>query len=434
MVVSFLRKVWVALAATALFACGGGSSGPPPADFSGISRIQEAVQPARVGPYQAALADCTLNAQRTQSCNLEELPFLGQTVGAAISVSDVMQRVIASSPWMAARFEAALAAMPASLLQMFKPVTAVVITGKVRPSFYLRQTGAIYIDPAHLWVTLDELKDVDRSPDYREGYDEGLKFIELWRYMSGNSPAYAFSDLNSTTDRQPSDIVLPLARVLIHELTHAADFAAPALIPGLDRGRPLNAVLTDLYDQRVSTRLTASQPLQSSLWKGLADVIYAGTAPTDAQKALTAADVSPDFAQDRASDNYGYSTQYEDTAMLAEEALMALWFGVRRDIALLDKPTASNPTAADYVVTWGQRGRVGASNVKAAATFVLNNILPGSDWASRMASLPAPTAMVPGLSWRDNRVLGPNANDRASLRSVDGPEHDPIRAYRQFAD
>lgn len=397
---------------------GGGNSTSPPSDFATLSQAAQPTQPAAAGPYQSVLADCVLNTQRADSCTLGTLPLLGQTVTRPVTVDDVMQRVITSKPWMAQRLQQALQAMPPSLLQLFKPVTAVVITGSVRPSFYWGKTGAIYLDPKDLWVTAAERADIDVTPDYRSGYGDKLRVVTAGRYMLGNNYAYGWYDPAATEDRPASEIVLPLAELLAHELTHAADYTPPALIAGLDRTRPLDAVLVDLYDQRISTRLISSSPLRSSLWAGLADVMYSGVPATFGQQQLTAALISPSFAADRATDSYSYVTQYEDTAMLAEEALMALWFGVRRDVAIMDKPFVLNPTATDYLVTWGERGRVAEPRVKAAAEFVLNNVLPGENWAARLAQLPAPVSMVSGASWRANQFLEANLQNRLTTQSV----------------
>lgn len=406
-----------------LSGCGGGGGGSGKDDPFGD--IYEPVQPAVVGaPYAAALADCTFNATRQTSCPLSTLPFLGQETDS-VSVDRLMERVITSSPWMAQRLRAALEALPADILAMSRSLTAIVVGSRIRPAFYDSSTGAIYLDPAYLWVTQAELATIDKSQDYRAGFGNDLQFAVLWRYVKDNDYAYGYFPLDYPYDRRPEDIQLPLARLLFHELTHAADFMPPAALATLSRDQRLSEAVDAQAGSRISDQLVRTQPLTSSVWSALADVLYRGVTASAQQRAYTPADVASAFTPDRASDSYAYSTQFEDTAMLAEEALMYAHYGIERDLAFTNLPPGDDATGDDFLVSWGVRGRIREPRVTAAARQVLAGILPGHDFDATLGAPPAPTPMQSGASWNANLALvapaqaAGTAKSRVPIRSDD---------------
>ncbi|WP_298232131.1 hypothetical protein [uncultured Azohydromonas sp.] len=393
-----------------LTACGGGGSdgggeSSGNTTFSSLQDISEPVAPAVAnGPQAAALADCVFNATRAQSCTLTQLPFIGAST-STVTVDDVMARVVTSRPWMAQRLRELLQTLPPDLLQMMKPVTAIVVGSKVRPSFYWLATGALYIDPQHLWTTPEELADVDKTPDYRTDFGQALQFTTLWRYVKDDHRAYLSYSLHETNPRSIDDIRIQFAHLILHELAHAGDFAPPRLLSSLSTDKPLLEVLNQVAAQRISSRLYLTNPLRSTILKELGEALFRTGRPTAQQQALSATDVSREFTADRASDDYSYASQYEDVAMLAEEALMRVYYGVSRDIAVTPRPTVPNPTANDYIVTWGTRGRIGQEGVKQAAAQVVDELLPHANLAPAILGLPAPTPMRVGASWWNNLVL-----------------------------
>jgi hypothetical protein len=426
-----------------LAACGGGGGGGGSSStgttgstiFSSLQDITEPVAPAVAnGPRAAALADCVLNAARAQSCTLGQLPFIGAST-STVTVDDVMARVVTSRPWMAQRLRELLQTLPPDLLQMMKPVTAIAVGGKVRPSFYWSATGALYIDPQYLWTTPEELADVDKTPDYRTDFGKDLQFATLWRYVKNNDRAYPSYSFYETQPRSIDDIKVHFASLIVHELAHAGDFAPPRLLANLPTDKPLLDVLNQVADQRISTQLYRTNPLRSTTLKALGTVLFQGGSPTAQQQALTAADVGVEFAADRASDDYAYASQYEDAAMLAEEALMRVYYGVSRDIAITPKPTVQNPMGADYIVTWGMRGRIGQEGVKQAAAQVVAELMPNINLAPVILSLPAPTPMRVGASWTDNQMLDPlpataaTAERRQSLDTARPVVGDLLKPY-----
>jgi hypothetical protein len=426
-----------------LAACGGGGGGTSSTSngdsggtlFSDLKDLSEPVTPAVAnGPQAAALADCVFNAARAQSCTLAQLPFIGAST-STVTVDDVMARVVTSRPWMAQRLRELLQTLPPDLLQMMKPVTAIVVGGKVRPSFYWLATGALYIDPQYLWTTPEELADVDKTPDYRTDFGQTLQFTTLWRYVKNNDYAYNGYSLNETDPRSIDDIKVHFAALIVHELAHAGDFAPPRLLANLPTDKPLLDALNQVADQRISTQLYRTNPLRSTTLKELGAVLFRGDRPTAQQQALTATDVSLEFSADRASDDYAYASQYEDAAMLAEEALMRVYYGVSRDIAVTPKPTRQDATGADYIVTWGTRGRIGQEGVKQAAAQVVAELMPNINLAPAILGLPAPTPMRAGVSWTDNLVLDPlpataaTAERRQSLDTARPVAGDLLKPY-----
>lgn len=438
----FLRATAATLSGALLLAgCGGGGgsdgsgSGTGPvanaAPPSTLQNIAETVSPAVAGgPYSAVLADCAFNPARATACTLGQLPFIGSTA-ETITVDDVMRRVVTSKPWMAQRVRELLLALPNELLQMLRPVTAIVVAGKIRPSFYWGMTGAIYIDPQYLWTTPQELADVDKTGDYRTTFGDGLQFATLWRYVKDGAYAYKIYPLTYTGSRTLDDIKLNFAHLLAHEATHAGDFVPPRLLAGLPLDKPLTTVLNQISDQSISTRLYQASPLTSPLWQALAGVMFLGNAPTQTQAALKASEVWTAFSLERATDDYAYTNAHEDAAMLAEEALMRMYFGVERDFAISPQPTALNPTAADYIVTWGTRGRIGQAESKRAAALVVSELFPTLDFSAALAAIPAPKALPPGTSWKDSLVLNAGAGTPSNLEQPQGLDSErPIAADR----
>ena len=417
----FAFRTTGAAAAAFLFlltGCGGGGGGRGEAasnegdggSGTGESALKAHIEPVTPAvadaPYGAVLADCTFTAQRTTSCTLNQLPFIGLVSSAPVTVEDVMARVITSRPWMAQRLRELLHTLPGDLLQMMKPVTAIVVASKIRPSFYWGMTGAMYIDPMYLWTTPEEFADVDKTPDYRTDYGNALQFSTLWRYVKDDNYAYHPYPYKPDGTRTIEDIKVLFASLMVHELTHAGDFAPPRLLASLAKDKPLPDALAQIADQRISSTLYRTSPLDSDIWTGLARVLFDGQTATLQQKALTAWDVGPAFSADRATDDYSYASPHEDVAMLAEEALLRVYYGVSRDFAISAKPTVQNPSTADYVITWGTRGRIGEDAAKQAAAQVVAELLPNIQLTPDILAIPAPTLLPVGASWQDSLVLG----------------------------
>ncbi len=407
---SLLCSVIIGLSLTA---CGGGGSSAQGDTRSGaIPTLDESttLQPAvSTSSYSALLANCVLADNDSSSCSLEALPMIGQETNQP-DIATIMERVVVSHDWMAARFEQLLRAAPGQLPGLMKSLTAVVISADIRPSYYSSTTGAIYLDPAYLWLTNTEKKSIDQGEDYRSGFDDELAFVSLSRYVLGNDYAWDFYALDGDETRQLEDIVLPAVRLLFHELAHANDFFPPHLIGGLDRSNSVAEAGRSLSGEQLSRQLDRSSPLQSTLLHSMAAIMYQGDTPSASDRTVSAMEVGLSFEIDGANDDYAYSSIYEDTAMLFEEVMMRFHFGVAREIGYTDRPQGNSPTCSDYVVRWGLRHRTGSDQVLPRAEQVLQYILQQNDVSAYLNDLEPPIDMQRGVDWCTNLAQFPTEN------------------------
>lgn len=430
----FRVLVLPALLALGLAACGGSDRDAEPPDdaprpmFEGLQVVQYPmgpVAPANSGsPHALVLRDCTFSNTRTESCTLATLPLLGQ-VNSDPGIEDVMDRVLISHAWMGPRFREVLQRMPDDLRLMLRGVTAVVISSDVRPAFYWTATGAIYIDPEFIWLTPEEREVVSDIPDFRSDFGRDLQFVMPTRYVKDNRPASTFVPRGQEKPRAIEDILVDIGRLLYHELAHANDFFPPERQASAGSGRVPDAIRRPI----ISDDLAERHPLNSSIMRGLARVRFHGDTATAAQRAMTPAQVAREFAPDGATIFYNYSTIREDLAMLFEILLMRFHFGVDMDTAVTNNPEQPR-SAADFIVEWGQRGRIGEVNVRERARYAVSRLLPEAELDAFIDSLPEPVMMRQGESWAANICLpDPCETQRFAEGLGNGRRHDtnPVR-------
>ena len=399
----------------ALLAACGGSAGNSSTSFGGnISVIDSGnnnavtdgvFRPAVAdSPYKSTIVDCVkiVNDHPVTNCKLNVLPFIGQNTNSPTK-ADIMAQTIVSHPWMAARFEQLLNQMPQDIFLLFRGVTAVVIGADIRPSHYRSDSGAIYLDPADLWLNASERATISKKEDFRSGFSNGLAFRSLWRYVLGKTDAFGYFPLDGPiSSRSISDIVRPMADLLFHELAHANDFMPPAYVAQVNPQLTPPAAIDALASSRVSTGLTLQAPLNSQMQFGLAQVMFYGAKATETQKRLLPEQVGLDFSIDGANDSYNYSSQFEDTAMLFEEIMMKYHYNADRELAFTDAPPATGATCANYVVRWGVRNRAGDPQVKARAQLIVQKLLGVNNTSAYFANLPTPKSMLTGVDWCSN--------------------------------
>ncbi|ALT78681.1 hypothetical protein AT984_17275 [Paucibacter sp. KCTC 42545] len=363
------------------------------------------------GPYAAALRDCVFSPYLSRSnpnntCTLGQLPILGQTSGgAAPTVEQVMQRVVVSNDWMAEVFERFLREQDVNgdFRRMLAAVTAVVIGGQVRPAFYWSTTGAIYLDASYLWLTPAQRDSISEAADPRSGNGSTLAFATPWRYVLNNQHAVTSYAISARQSRSLSELPYDLGRLLYHELTHANDFLPPRVHASLDSSK---RVYQAIPVNTASQQLAQTLPFFSQEMQGLASVLSFGATPTPVQEAYRPEDITRFFSQDRVNDDYSYSVPSgasvprEDAAMLVEEGMMQLRYGVLRDFAVTNQLQPGS-SSADLVLNWGQRGRIGEPSIRPRLQLVLNDLLP---WlpANFSAGLAAPLALRAGQTWGAN--------------------------------
>lgn len=376
--------------------------------FEGSFAASRTVPYLEDGPHAAALQRCVYSPALVDSganlCTLSELPLLGQT-SAVPTVEQVMQRVLVAHDWQAQVFERFLREQDSSgdLRRMLAATTAVVIGGRIRPAFYWSATGAIYLDASYLWLTPEQRDTVSEAPDPRSDFGLDLSYSSPWRYVKDNAFATPARPVAARGTRSLAEIRVELGRLLYHELTHAGDFFPPASHASLPGNlRVYQAVPAQTPSQRLQQQL----PFFSSEMVGLGRVLFHGETATSAQRAYTPQDVAALFAADRVNDDYSYSMPVgatvprEDTAMLVEEAMVQLRYGVLRDFGFTARILPGS-SAADQVLVWGQRGRIGDAALRPRLQLVLSEIMP---WvtAAELAQLAAPLPLRAGLTWGQN--------------------------------
>jgi hypothetical protein len=372
----------------------------------------------RASPHASALEACVFTpdltyGNNTNLCLLQRLPLLGtETRGAIPTIDQIMDRVVVSNDWMGEVFREFLLTHDSSgdLRRQFNATTAIVIGGRVRPAFYWSTTGAIYLDAGYFWSTPEQRDTVTEVPDYRSAFGQDLKFITPYRYVVGNNYASASYPVTARQTRPVAELIYEAGRLLYHELAHANDFLNPSLHGSLNGSLRVEQSVPAAV---TSNRLFGSLPYQSQEMLGLARVLFHGVSANATQLAYTPADVAGFFSRDRVNDDYAYSVppnvnppvSYEDTAMMVEEFWMAHRHGVRRDWAVTNS-LSGNQTARDAIVSWGQRGRIAAPEVRARLKLVMAELSP---WVSMSAidALPAPINMRPGEDWIANLNLQP---------------------------
>lgn len=387
-----LRTIFLAAAVVAMAGCGGSKRGPLAAG------VLNDVTPYRdASAWREVLKPCATAENVAASCTLQTLPTIGMEA-ATPTVDDIMDRVLVSHDWMGVRFERLLEVVPDDLLQLFGAVTAIVIDADVRPSYYLNLTGAIYLDPQNLWLTEAERSVISAIPDYRLAYAEPMSFRTYWQYVKDGKPANSYVPA-ADGSRQLSDIEPRMASLLFHELAHANDLFPPALAAQVNRNLPFLHAANNLFNELPSTYLFNFEGLESLEMKRLANILYRGFEPGSEERQITADMVGGYFEPDAASDDYAYFSQYEDLAMLFEEAMMKLHYDMDRDLAFVTPPRTENPRCDDYVIGWGVRNRIATEQVAARAQWVVEQLLPMRDYEDFFAGLDEPVLLPEGVGW-----------------------------------
>lgn len=340
----------------------------------------EQVRPYRPNSkYAEVLKDCIVVQE--DPCTLETLPFIGQETSDP-TVDDIMDRVLVTHDWMGQRFEQVLYAMPASVLKLFVPITAVLIGSNVRPSSYWSKFGRIKLDPKSLWLSNSEKLTISQAADFREQFGEDMKYDTSWRVIKDGDYAWGSSSLTGDNERTLRDIQLPMARLLFHELAHANDNIQKEIFPSLlasdtpasaSTSNRANAVSTRLFDENLG--LSA----QSSWLYAVARTRYNDEELPEFAAGFLAADAGAIMETEGKQTLYGYYTTYEDVATLFAQSMMRRYYGVETHIAFFDKPAdEENASCDDYLIGWGSTNRAAADLVKVRSKWVMEQIMGSS--------------------------------------------------------
>ncbi|PCJ45626.1 MAG: hypothetical protein COA74_15375 [Gammaproteobacteria bacterium] len=390
LVYSSFKYVTLLVIFISLFSCGAGGDSSSTDDGVELNPDFSDLQPYLPnGPYAAQLKNCVSIVNIPDSCSLNQLPPIGLD-NSTPTIDDILNHLVVSHMWMGDRMRDLLEMMPADILLLLRSSTAIVIDADIRPAYFWQLTGAIYIDPALLWTTNEEKETIDPTEDFRSNFGDELQFKRLWRYIINNDFAWTSYSLTGIEERTNADNLVLTTWLFYHELAHANDCLPSSELDNLARGDSYyeNFLTIRNSGKCIQDRLTALYPLNSGIWHSLANVLYKGDDATNQQKTYSAEFVAAEFITDVASDTYSYSSLWEDTAMLFEEILMKKNFNADRDLVFVD--FYDTFTCSEVLVKWGQRGRLGDSDVIERARFIVGELLPEIDFTELFANQPAP--------------------------------------------
>lgn len=368
-------------------------------------------------PYKNSLVDCVYSNEITVSniCTLNKLPLIAHDT-LTPTVDDIMDRVVVSHQWMGDRFKAFLEIYDIhdDLKNMLRATTAVVISYDIRPSFYWAATGAIYLDANNFWLSVDERDTLNEAPDYRASFGNELQFDIPWRYVRDNDYLSTYISEDTRISREVDEGVYSIIGLMYHELAHANDFFPKSHWFTLDRSQRILATIPNTIQSDI---LSQVHPLNGDEMFSLAQVNFNGATATATQKAYEPQDVTQLFSIEAAPQFYNYSSIREDYAMLFDGFMMKARYNIDRDIAITNA-VGSGGFASDYIVNWGQRGRISDAQVKPRVAHVVERVLPEFDtFQAILDNLPEPIMMEPGKSWIENLDISPSTAPKSLARA-----------------
>lgn len=361
------------------------SPSSPTNNASDLSQVYTYIDPTLVSP----LRDPASCVNYSRSCSAEELPFIAMSYPDT-EVQQVMSRVVVSHDWMGERFATLLTRLPDEILTLLGSVTAIVIADNIRPSFYWTGSGAIYLDPASLWLTNEEKLTIDQTEDYRSDFSNNLNYDFFHRFVKNGQPAYNSYSLTSNEERNIDDIIVPMASLLFHELAHANDFMPVSLMSSLDTSKTTLSLINSVANKRLNEQLKQTYPIIDKTLKKHASILYRGQQATEAQASTEPTELGTLFEVEGANHLYAYSHQAEDVAMLFQATMLNYYYDIQMDSAFVIKPATESNNCNDFTVAWGQRHRIADPTSKTRAQFVSQKLLPSIEFDTFFAQLTPP--------------------------------------------
>ena len=372
-------------------------------------------------PYSDVLVDCVYSNKIdfNKTCSFNTLPLIAHDTTSP-TVDDIMNRVVVSHHWMGQRFREFLENFDPNndFKNLLRANTAIVISYDIRPSYYWVVSGAIHLDANYFWLTPDERDTINQAPDFRASFGNDLNFVMPWRYVKNNNYTTSFISENIRTTREPEDALYGLTYLMYHELAHANDFFPSSSWSNLNRDDAILSAAQKISNSTgyKSDQLQNTLPLLGGEMYALAQVRFHGADATNVQKSYLPSDISTFFSPEDAPQFYNYSSTREDYAMLFDAFMMKIRFDINRDVAITSSPKSANES---YIVTWGQRGRIGDENIKPRVLYAVSHILPEvTDLESLVGDLPSPIMMKVGETWSDNLNISPINNQQSTINRV----------------
>ena len=326
-------------------------------------------------PYLDKMQECIYADTVEKSCKINDLPLLGLS-GEPITFQSILDRTLISHEFLGETFKQVLMKMNPDMLQLFGSVSAIVVSDKINPSFYYTNTGAIYLSGRYFWKNAEERKILTQVKDPRTGSALPLQFYFDWDYIKDGKSISSRANPNAQTY---DEMVLNVAHLLFHELTHANDYFPKSLYsnPNLDQTKSYHEVSYERFSKL--ELVSDKQPIKthSVKLKHIGQILYQGESANVADSALLAEEIVKEFKSDVASDSYAYSTRREDLAMQAEEALMLYYYQMPRYISVIKLPEANFVPPKNYLyqIAWGEKSRVLEEKILPRAIFAVTNDL-----------------------------------------------------------
>jgi len=215
-----------------LAGCSGGSGGTDPLDAGGTEvplaerRAIDHEQAFVYNPdaeYASVLKQCIVirEVNDQDPCPLVTLPFIGMD-NPDPTIQDIMDRVLVTHQWMGERFEQTLRVMPQETLQLFAPITGILIGSNVDGIGNWSKYGRLRIDPTYLWLSNTEKTTIFQEQDTGSttGSTTGtttattveprdaMKYDTRWRMLKDGQYAWESSDITGTNERTMRDLRL----------------------------------------------------------------------------------------------------------------------------------------------------------------------------------------------------------------------------------
>jgi hypothetical protein len=345
---------------------------------------------------------CAFARTAEDSCKLSEFPLLGMGK-ESVTIKDILNKTMSSNPAYIETFKEVLAELPPEVISMFGAVTAVVISDKINPSFYTYTSSSIYLSASYFWKTPEEKKKSTAKRDYREEFGQKLQFEDYSYYLdkNGNTDDASYSQKS----RSISEIIPSLARLLIHELSHANDFFPKKFyqLDGINTDETLVESVDARWNQDAILSLQLKSDLSSSVLLKLGQILFHGVAPSETDLTITAQTVTREFREDGAAKLYAYSSAREDLATLVEGSLMYYFYNYSTYAVFVKFPIANfvAPDDFEYPIAGGVKNKIADPRVKERSLDVIAKIFSPafSEKVSAKLNLLNPVDIPEDMNW-----------------------------------